>query len=57
MIAPIMTAYAQGADNQLAGVLSSLQISLSKINFDEVYYLMSESDFSLALNDQDKREF
>ena len=55
MIAPIMTAYAQGADNQLAGVLSSLQISLSKINFDEVYYLMSESDFSLALNDQDKK--
>ena len=55
MIAPIMTAYQQGADNQLAGVLSSLQISLSKINFDEVYYLMSENEVSLQLNDPDKR--
>lgn len=55
MIAPIMTAYEQGADNQLAGVLSSLQISLSKINFDEVYYLMSESDIDLTVNDPDKR--
>lgn len=55
MIAPIMTAYQQGADNQLAGVLSSLQISLSKINFDEVYYLMSESEVNLQLNDPDKR--
>lgn len=41
MIAPILTAYYQKADNQLAGVISSLQISLSKINFNEVYYLMS----------------
>lgn len=55
MIAPILTAYFQGADNQLAGVLSSLQISLSKINSDEVYYLMSESDFSLELNNSDKK--
>ncbi|PTT73413.1 type IV secretory system conjugative DNA transfer family protein [Chryseobacterium sp. HMWF001] len=55
MIAPIMTAYEQGADNQLAGVLSSLQVSLSKINSDEIYYLMSESDFSLELNNPDKK--
>jgi type IV secretory pathway TraG/TraD family ATPase VirD4 len=55
MIAPIMTAYQQGADNQLAGVISSLQISLSKINFDEVYYLMSESEVSLQLNDPEKK--
>src|SRR5690606_21400969 len=43
MIAPIMTAYANKADNQLAGVISSLQISLSKINTEEVYYLTSKS--------------
>ena len=55
MIAPIMTAYEQGADNQLAGVISSLQVSLSKINSDEIYYLMSESDFSLELNNPDKK--
>lgn len=50
MIAPIMTAYANKADNQLAGVISSLQISLSKINTEEVYYLTTKSDFNLDLN-------
>lgn len=50
MIAPILTAYENKADNQLAGVISSLQVSLSKINTEEVYYLTSESDFSLDLN-------
>ena len=51
MIAPILTAFANGADNQLAGVISSLQVSLSKINTEEVYYITSASDFSLSLND------
>lgn len=51
MIAPILTAFANGADNQLAGVISSLQVSLSKINTEEVYYITSASDFSLTLND------
>ena len=55
MIAPIMTAYEQGADNQLAGVISSLQVSLSKINSDEIYYLMSKSDFSLELNNPENK--
>lgn len=50
MIAPILTAYANKADNQLAGVVSSLQISLSKINTEEVYYITSGNDFSLDLN-------
>lgn len=55
MISSIMTAFERGADNQLAGVLSSLQVSLSKINLDEIYYLMSGSDFSLQLNDPESR--
>lgn len=55
MIAPILTAYANGADNQLAGVLSSLQVSLSKINTDEIYYLLTDSDFSLELNNPDSK--
>lgn len=50
MIAPILTAYVNKADNQLAGVVSSLQISLSKINTEEVYYITSGNDFSLDLN-------
>ena len=55
MIAPIMTAYANKADNQLAGVISSLQISLSKINTEEVYYLTTKSDFSLDLNNPNSK--
>jgi len=55
MIAPILTAFANGADNQLAGVISSLQVSLSKINTEEVYYITSASDFSLSLNDSSSK--
>ena len=50
MIAPILTAFANKADNQLAGVIASLQVALSKINTEEVYYITSASDFSLDLN-------
>lgn len=55
MIAPILTAYANKADNQLAGVVSSLQISLSKINTEEVYYITSGNDFSLDLNNPNSK--
>lgn len=50
MIAPILTAYANKADNQLAGVISSLQVSLSKINTEEVYYITTGNDLGLDLN-------
>lgn len=55
MIAPILTAFEQKAENQIAGVISSLQVSLSKINIDEVYYLMTKSDFSLELNNPESK--
>lgn len=51
MIATILTAHMQGAQNQLSGVISSLQVALSKINTAEIYFVTSESDFSLNLND------
>ncbi|UWY29366.1 type IV secretory system conjugative DNA transfer family protein [Flavobacterium sp. TR2] len=54
MIATILTAHSQGAQNQLSGVISSLQVALSKINTAEIYFVTSESDFSLNLNDPDK---
>lgn len=53
MIATILTAQMQGATNQLSGVISSLQVSLSKINTSEIYYILSNNDFSLNLNDPD----
>lgn len=55
MIASILTAYERGADDQLAGIVSSLQVALSKINIDEIYYLMSESDFDLELNNSESK--
>jgi type IV secretory pathway TraG/TraD family ATPase VirD4 len=55
MIAPILTAYANKADNQLAGVIASLQVALSKINTEEVYYITSASDLSLDLNNPASR--
>jgi type IV secretory pathway TraG/TraD family ATPase VirD4 len=51
MIATILTAQMQGAANQLSGVISSLQVSLSKISTSEIYYVLSDNDFSLNLND------
>ena len=51
MIATILTAQMQGATNQLSGVISSLQVSLSKINTSEIYFILSDNDFSLNLND------
>ena len=55
MIAPIYTAYKNEAQNQLTGVMSSLQVSLSKINSSELYYLLTESDFSLQLNSPESK--
>jgi hypothetical protein len=51
MIATILTAHKQGSQNQLSGVISTLQVALSKINTAEIYFVTSESDFSLNLND------
>lgn len=54
MVAPIATAIQSGAGNQLAGVVSSLQVSLNKINTPEVYYVTGQgNDFNLNLNDPD----
>ncbi|MBB1140970.1 type IV secretory system conjugative DNA transfer family protein [Myroides sp. WP-1] len=55
MVAPLAMAYMQGADNQLAGQVTSLQVALAKINSNELYYLLTGSDFSLELNDSDKK--
>lgn len=52
MVAPIATAMQSGAGNQLAGVVSSLQVALNKINTPEMYFVTGGgNDFSLNLND------
>lgn len=51
MIATIITAHRTGAQNQLSGVISSLQVALSKINTSEIYFVTGSSDFSLNVNE------
>lgn len=50
MISPILSAYVQGADKQLAGQLSSAQLPLQKLNTPEIFWILSDSDFDLNLN-------
>lgn len=52
MVAPIFTAMSAKAENQLAGVVASLQVALGKINTPEIYYVTGQGgDFDLNLND------
>ncbi len=55
IIAPIMTAFESGANDQLSGVVATLQDQINKINLREVYYLMSESNINLELNNTDEK--
>lgn len=53
LIASIVTAKNSGAGNQLAGVVSSLQTPLAKINTPEIYWVMGKgNDFDLNLNSE-----
>lgn len=51
MIAPILSS--TKSDNQFAGVVSSLQISLTKINVKEIYYLMNADETPLNVSSID----
>ena len=56
MIQPIATAFEAGSSNQIAGVVSSLQVSLSKINTPEVYWVLGDVNGTcdLDLNSEEK---
>jgi asparagine synthetase A len=55
MIATILTAHKQGSQNQLSGVISTLQVALSKINTAEIYFVTSvEKTVKLTTNFQSK---
>ncbi len=53
IMTPIKDAINKGANEQLAGQLGSLQIGLSSIVDNKLYYVMSGHDFSLDLNNPD----
>lgn len=50
IITPIKAAMQAGANEQLAGQIASLQIGLSQIVDKKMYYVMSDSDFTLDIN-------
>ena len=51
IIRSIITAVDNKAGDQVAGVISSLQVALAKINTKEICYVLSGNDFSLDIND------
>jgi len=53
IMTPIKDAINKGANEQLAGQLGSLQIGLSSIVDNKLYYVMSGHDFSLDINNPD----
>jgi hypothetical protein len=53
IITPIKAAMQAGASEQLAGQIASLQIGLSQIVDKKMYYVMSDSDFTLDINNPD----
>ena len=55
IISSILTAFNSGAEKQLASQLSSAQLPLDKINTPEIFWILSDADFDLNLNDKDNK--
>ena len=51
LVASLKVAIDKGADNQLAGVLASIQITLARIHSPEIAWVLSGDDIDLQLND------
>ena len=51
LVASLKVAIDKGADNQLAGVLASIQITLARIHSPEIAWVLSGDDIGLQLND------
>lgn len=50
MVQSLIEAHQRKADNQLTGVISTLQVAISKLNSPEIFYVLSGNDFSLDIN-------
>lgn len=55
IISSILTAFNSGAEKQLASQLSSAQLPLDKINTPEIFWVLSDADFDLNLNETDNK--
>ena len=51
MVRSIATAIRNKADKQIAGVIASLQIMVTRINSPEVIWVLTGNDFTMNIND------
>lgn len=54
LVAPFISAYKQGAKDQLEGQLGTLRINLARLATKEVYWVFSEGEVDLRINDPAK---
>jgi hypothetical protein len=50
LLSPFISAYVNGANEQLEGQIAGAKISLARLSSPQIYYVMSGSDFSLDIN-------
>lgn len=54
LINPFVTAYLNGATEQLEGQIASAKIALARLSSPQLYYVLCGSDFTLDINDMDE---
>jgi len=57
MVTSIRQAMQRGAEKQVAGVISTLQTALSRLNAPDVFWLLSGDDVDLNINDPENPKF
>lgn len=57
MVVSLLQAMNRGAEKQVAGVISTLQTAISKLNTPDLFWLLSGNDFDLDLNSIDSPKF
>ncbi|GGF42463.1 conjugal transfer protein MobC [Echinicola rosea] len=54
LINPFVSAYMQGATDQLEGQIASAKITMARLSSPQLYYVLSESEFTLDINNPEK---
>jgi len=54
LINPFVSAYLQGATDQLEGQIASAKITMARLSSPQLYYVLSESEFTLDINHPEK---
>jgi len=54
LINPFVSAYLQGAAEQLEGQIASAKITMARLSSPQLYYVLSESEFTLDINNPDE---